>query len=49
MNPNLELFDVIYDTLNQSRGTEVAEDLTVEIHQSIRDWMNRNEIIFYQP
>ena len=49
MNPNLELFDVIYESIERPRGTEVAEDLTAEIHQAIRDWMNRNELVFYQP
>jgi hypothetical protein len=47
MNPNLELEDVIYEVCFAYFGEE--NELSSELYDSIRDWMSRNQIIFYQP
>lgn len=47
MNPNLELEDIITTTCFSYFGED--NDLAPELYQNIRNWMNRNQIIFYQP
>lgn len=48
MNPNLELGDLIIDVVANWPNQD-NDGLAVEIYAQIRDWMSRNQIVFYQP
>lgn len=47
MNPNLELEELIQSEVFAYFGEE--NELGTEIYRSIRNWMDRNQIVFYQP
>lgn len=47
MNPNLELEEIIQNEVYAHFGEDNI--LSKIIHDSIRNWMNRNGIVFYQP
>ena len=49
MNPNMELEDVIDTTIANWFGDDSADGLSPAVYKAIRDWMNRNQIVFYQP
>lgn len=49
MNPNLELEYVILETIQGYRGALDRDDLSTELYRNIRNWMDRNQIVFYQP
>lgn len=50
MNPNLELEEVIRATITvEADFGEDAETLATYVYRDIRNWMNRNGIVFYQP
>lgn len=48
MNPNLELETLLHDKIYDIFG-EDNEALAKELHNTIRNWMDRNGIVFYQP
>lgn len=47
MNPNLELQEVIEETVFAEFGND--DGLSKAIYDNIRNWMEKNQIIFYQP
>ena len=48
MNPNLELEELLLEKVEDIFGHD-NEALAADLYRSIRNWMDRNEIVFYQP
>lgn len=53
MNPTLELEEVVSNTLRdlaiQGELVDSPAEIATYVSRSIRDWMSRNEMVFYQP